>query len=155
MKDYVTSDRLVGVVNKTEFEFLAPLICGDGVVAISIINPEGVTPVNFDLLKHFDDVLQTSFWDLEEPIGRLSIISDEEAFEIFNFINKNKDKRFLIHCMAGESRSAGVARAVECICDFDSDLYLYATSSTALKEHPRYSANLVVFDKIVSNIKKD
>lgn len=152
MENFVSSPRIVGVVSKKEFEVMSNSVDGQGIVVISIIDPENATPVPADLLSHYDDVLQMQFWDLEEPIGRFKIINEEEAKIIFDFINKNKDKRFFIHCMAGMSRSAGVARAVECICDFDSDVYFYSTSSSPVKDHPRYTANMVIFDKIMSNV---
>lgn len=47
-------------------------------------------------------------------------ISQEQADEIFNFIENNVGKTFLIHCRAGESRSAAVGQFIK---EIYSDIY--------------------------------
>lgn len=47
-------------------------------------------------------------------------ISDEQATELFKFIDLNKGKTFFIHCRAGKSRSQGVCRY---ILDMYKDYY--------------------------------
>ena len=42
------------------------------------------------------DVLRLEFFDLDDPIGDLKMMSDEQAHEIFEFISKWKDKVGLI-----------------------------------------------------------
>ncbi len=39
-------------------------------------------------------------------------ISENQANEILAFINANRDKKFLVHCWAGISRSAAIARFI-------------------------------------------
>jgi len=46
-------------------------------------------------------------------------ISWEQGKELKEFILKNSNKSFLIHCTAGISRSAGVALAIECLIEYE------------------------------------
>ena len=39
--------------------------------------------------------------------------------------------------------------AVRCICEFDSNKYLAATSHNPISNHHRYFPNLVVYDRIM------
>lgn len=115
--------------------------------AHSILTPEEV--------QEFKDVLQIEFWDVEEDFGKYTVITDEQAKIIQDFIIKNKDNRFIINCKAGKSRSAGVGLAVECIKFFgtgEEAKYNYQTCfNSEIKAHSRYSPNLVAFDKIVKD----
>lgn len=64
----------------------------------------------------FDDV------DCDTNIGgyQFKAISQEQADEIFKFIENNIGKTFLIHCRAGESRSAAVGQFIK---EIYSDIY--------------------------------
>ena len=109
-----------------------------------------------DDVKGFKDSLRTKFWDVEEDIGRTyKVIPDEVAKEIQEFIIKNIDNRFIVHCRAGQSRSAGVARAIEQLKFFgkgEEAKYKYKTCfNSEIDAHSRYSANLTVFDKVVKD----
>ena len=95
------------------------------------------------------DVLQIQFWDVESTIGNYEPLSEEQGGIIKRFIEKHKDKRFMIHCAAGVSRSAGVGCAVECIVNFDGDDYGYKTGCSDIKGHKRYSPNPTVYQRIV------
>jgi predicted protein tyrosine phosphatase len=103
-------------------------------------------------IQGFADVLQVKFWDTEHDSERTPVISHEIANEIREFIINNKDKRFLIHCTAGKSRSAGVGLAVECLINFEGDVYGFMTGYSDVKENPRYTPNRAVFDRIVKGI---
>ena len=65
--------------------------------------------------KH-NNVLNVDFDDVETEFeyngGKILPISEEQSKEVFNFIEKNKGKDFLIHCKAGISRSAAVGRFI-------------------------------------------
>lgn len=120
-------------------------------------NDEALTD---DDVKGFKDSLRTKFWDVEEDIGkRYKVIPDEVAKEIQNFIlvnlQKDENTRFIVHCRAGQSRSAGVARAIECIKFFgigEEAKYNYKTCfNSEIQAHSRYSPNLAVFDKVVKD----
>jgi predicted protein tyrosine phosphatase len=106
-----------------------------------------------DYINGFKDVLRVKFWDIEEDSCNYKIISDETARLIQQFILKNIDNRFILHCRAGMSRSAGVGRAIECIKFFgigEKAKYEYKTSfNSEITAHSRYRSNLTVFDKIV------
>ena len=108
-------------------------------------------------IQGFKDSLRVKFWDIEEDFGNYKIISDEIAKKIQDFIVKNIDNRFIIHCRAGQSRSAGVGKAIECLKFFgkgEEAKYNYLTSfNSEISAHSRYSPNLTVFDKIVKEYK--
>lgn len=110
-------------------------------------------------VQGFKDCLQIEFWDVEEDFGDYTIITDEEAKTIQNFIlvnlQKDPDTRFIVNCKAGKSRSAAVAKAIECIKFFgigEEAKYNYKTSfDSEISKHSRYCPNLTVFDKIVKD----
>ena len=67
----------------------------------------------------FDDIeTDTKFGDNEEYIARA--MTEDEATEILEFVEKNLGKDIYIHCRAGASRSQGVFRAV---CAIWPDIY--------------------------------
>ena len=106
-------------------------------------------------VQGFKDSLRVKFWDIEEDFGNYKVIPDETAKELQDFILKNLENRFIVHCRAGQSRSAGVGRAVECLKFFgvgEEAKYNYKTSfNSEIQAHSRYSPNLVVFDKVVKD----
>jgi len=76
-------------------------------IAIRIIDPE--QEVHSDISGYKDEI-KLAFWDIEEPIGRFNIITDEQAKQLYDFMMKHKDEQHLVvHCMAGISRSNTVA----------------------------------------------
>ena len=131
----------------------------ENLVLISISEPiqDGYSDeqLSDEEVQGFKDSLRVKFWDIEEDFCDYRIISDEVALEIQNFILKNLENRFIVHCRAGVSRSAAVGRAIECIKWFgigDEAKYNYKTSfDSEISKHSRYSPNLTVFDKIVKN----
>lgn len=159
MLNTVVTETILGVISESEYLELYERneIDKRNVVLISIKDPDNV-PHALEKVSGFQDVLQISFWDLETPVGtNYKIITDEQGKEIQEFIvnclKKNPKSEFLVHCHAGISRSAGVAKAIECIKYFgvgEEAKYNYKTSfSSDIDAHFRYSPNLVVFDKIV------
>ena len=123
---------------------------GDG-YKYSILSKEEV--------QGFKDCLQIEFWDIEEDFGDYKIITDDQAKTIQDFILKNLQKdtetRFIVHCKAGISRSAAVAKAVEQLKFFgieEEAKYNYKTCfDSEISKHSRYCPNLTVFDKIVAD----
>ena len=99
-------------------------------VLISIKNP------NDKLLDkeflNFKDNLEISFYDTEDATGSYATLNKEQAKEIAKFILKNKNEKFLIHCSAGMSRSAGVGKVVELIKIFKGNEYLQSISSSEI-----------------------
>jgi predicted protein tyrosine phosphatase len=152
----IQNDLFEGIMSKDEFlEYQAELSLEDraNIVLISISEPDNSEYVsdNKDTVVGFRDVLEMKFWDVEEGIGSYKPLTDKQGVKIRNFIKKNKDKKFLIHCKAGQSRSAGIGLAVECIVKFNGSRYDYKTGKTDIYDYDRYSPNLTVFDKIIGD----
>lgn len=106
-----------------------------------------------EIVKDFKKELRVKFWDITKPMDDMDIISNELAKKIRDFILDNKEEQFIVHCRAGKSRSAGVARAIECIKHFgigSEAVYNYKQGfDTILSKNKRYVPNLTVFDKIL------
>ncbi len=150
LKPYLKNDLFEGIIGKQEFILLseADVVDKSNTVVIAIHDPDAEFHNPKDV-KGFKDVLEMKFWDVEEPIGRITPITSEQGKEIKEFIEKNKESKFLIHCHAGMSRSAGVACAVECIVNEDSNVYYYSTGHSDVKDFSRYHPNYKVFDVIM------
>lgn len=101
----------------------------DDVAYISISATKDMCEIKYDgdysecdhLLDSSDIVLNLEFDDLTEdekvtkPSGEPGIcktITESQAKEILDFVESNLGKHLIIHCRAGRSRSAGVARAI-------------------------------------------
>jgi len=152
LKPYIKNELIEGIVGKEEIKLLdkAGVLDKSNLVFISIHDPDdSVFPE--EITNGFKDVLQIQFWDIEEGIGRIQPITNEQGKTIKDFILKNKGNRFLINCKAGMSRSAAVGCAVECLVEFDGDVYGYKTSPSGVRNHPRYFPNLKVFDTILNS----
>lgn len=155
LKNYLKNDLFEGIIGKLDYLNLynADMLDKHDTVLIAIHEPQHTPHPDFKV-EGFADVLQMYFWDIEEEFGNYKPLTKEQGLEMRAFIFKNKDKKFLVHCAAGQSRSAGVACAVECIVNFDGDNYAYGTGgpdASSVKSHPRYSPNLTVFDKIIKD----
>ena len=149
MENYLTNELFVGIVSRKEFLLLHEdgLLPHD-IAVICILDPD----IEFHdkmIMKSYNSALQIRFWDVEVGVGKYQPLTKEQGQKIKEFILENKDKRFLVHCMAGQSRSAGVACAIECIANFDGNNYEYATGKSDVKNHDRYSPNYTVYDAII------
>ena len=136
------AEEYLGVYNRDEIENK------EDMALIAIHDPDKNHHPDFKV-EGFHDVLQINFWDLEESFGDYEILTDNQGKEIKEFIQKNLDKQFLIHCAAGISRSAGVACAVECLKNYQGNNYNYKTGHSNVRNHYRYSPNWTVYDKII------
>ena len=99
--------------------------------------------------NNFGEFLNVRFWDVTERIGEYDILSADTAKEIAEYIEQHRNKQFLIHCVAGMSRSAGVGMAIECVVLYGGNKYYYSLSGGDIQNHMRYHPNLVVYDKIL------
>ncbi len=99
--------------------------------------------------KYFQRSIMQDFWDTEDNVPGYLTVSPSQALALAEFIEENRDRTFMIHCDAGQSRSAGVALAIECILNHDGDRY-QAGLSPSFTDEERYSPNRKVFDKIMN-----
>ena len=66
------------------------------------------------------DILPLCFCDAAEPgkdvygrdVAESDLMTDKDAQNVVQFVRENRDKRIIVHCDAGISRSAGVAAAI-------------------------------------------
>lgn len=148
----VQNSLIIAVVGREELQSVINIYHNviSNVSLISITDPDRKN-IPYDISCNFKNVLEISFWDIEEDFCEYVAITDEQGSVIKDFINKND--LFLVHCEAGISRSAGVAKAIECIKWFNSDVYEYETSlcDDSIRNHPRYSPNHKVFKTIMEN----
>lgn len=99
--------------------------------------------------NYFHDELKLKFWDVEEQIGNYFPINKVQAKEIKDFILKHRDRKFLINCEAGVSRSAGVGCAVEFLLR-DKELFPEEQHHTSrIRQHWRYDVNETVYRLIL------
>lgn len=148
----VQSDILVGIVGCNEYldYYNKNFIQDKENIALICIHEPGNFIHPESKVQGFHDVLQMQFWDIEKDFANYKTISYEQGKEIRDFIIKNKDKKFLIHCAAGVSRSAGVGCAVECLVNYNGISYDYKIGHSDIKNHKRYSPNWTVYDRIIN-----
>jgi hypothetical protein len=92
---WISQDEFTGLMNSD--------INLDDKVAISIVtDSEDVFTIN----GNWHDKLQLVFHDTMNPDTG---IKQSQVTDLWHFIEQNKDKKFCCHCLAGISRSAGVA----------------------------------------------
>lgn len=145
-----SSERIVGIIGRAEFESIFYTKEPRNCVLISVVDPDSL-PHPKEILETFKDHLSVFFWDTTENEEGVDSIPKEEASKIRNFIQDHPNDAFLIHCSAGKSRSAAVAKAIECLLDFDGDLYSYRVAGSMIDRNPRYTPNDSVFKSIISN----
>lgn len=85
----------------------------DKMVCISVTSPNGWAK----LKDNWKDVLRLEFDDIDRLHPDISLLvgtnlfSKDQAQEVVEFLDKNKDvDELIVHCMAGISRSAAIAR---------------------------------------------
>lgn len=90
------------------------------------------------------------FWDVDDDtsVGEYVTLTDNQAKEIYDFIQKNKGNKFIINCEMGYSRSAGVAIEWLLRDKFLCNKFSHFISN--IMPHNRYDYNKTVFNKIVS-----
>lgn len=71
-------------------------------------------PGGFKVFPHEDlyvDTLRMVFDDVDQPSVYDRLMTEEQAVEIVDFMDKHRDKKLVVHCQAGISRSSATACA--------------------------------------------
>lgn len=140
----VKTDLIEAIISRKELINFHKIFSKDTVL-ISIYNP-GENPIN---LNYFDTEYYVAFWDSTTNRNNKPVIDKKIAKKIKKFILENKDKKFIINCEAGISRSAGLGFAIECLINCNGCPYTYGQTSSKIRSHKRYKPNLTVYDKII------
>jgi len=97
------------------------------------------------------DILFISFCDADgvndrdvygHTVTEYDLFTDEQAKQIIDFVEKNKERKIIVHCDAGISRSSGVAAAI---------LRHYTGSDDAIFNNRRYAPNMFVYYRLLKN----
>lgn len=109
------------------------------------INGNGETPPDIVCPKLYSK-LELFFDDIDEPVKGYRLFSDDDANQIINFVqsNKNSTTLFVIHCHAGISRSAAVAAALSRYYNGDERFYFN-----------KFIPNIHVYSTIIKNTNKN
>jgi protein-tyrosine phosphatase len=158
-RENIKGKRNVLVFSKSDFKKVADKVLQEIPDQVAFISIEG-TP---DCIKYwlesekgdFDNdhylspgphTLNLEFDDLtedQEYKGHLfKTITQEQADQIVEFVEKNLDRNIIIHCKAGKSRSQAVARF---ILDFYSDSFTMCEEN---RNNPCISPNIEVISKL-------
>lgn len=145
----IQSQRILGIIGKDEYLELynADKLEKKNTVLICLHDPSSLDHPDWKV-EGFEDVLQMKFWDVDSDIGRYKTLTQEQANELRDFIWTHIDKQFLIHCHAGQSRSAGVGMAIGTLLDNVS------WEDNDIQKHTRYDPNVAVYNKITNSNKE-
>lgn len=148
----IETELITAIVGIDEIERIYP---EEQTVLISITEPDSEL-IPDSIKMRYLHVHETKFWDvLDKVIGadgnEYDVIPMETARKIKEFILDNKDKKFVVHCKAGISRSAAVGCCIECLVEYEGDVYGYKTGHSSIKEFWRYHPNPTVFDRIMNS----
>jgi len=147
----VLTPRIINILSRKEIEaFLRKTVKLPEVAIISITDPD-LKEIDKSLLSKADTFLVVKFWDIDEETDHpiYKPIDEETAKKVAEFIWKNRDKKFLINCEGGVSRSAGVGCAVECILRDRGSKYEFCLNGCPIVGNPRFKPNWYVFDKVI------
>jgi predicted protein tyrosine phosphatase len=87
------------------------------------------------------NVLKLYFDDIVEEIEPFKLFSDEDALKTIEFIKKHIDKRFIVHCQAGISRSGAIGT-------FINEKISYLSPEDFKAKNPYISPNQYVYNKL-------
>lgn len=122
-------------------------------VLISITDPNREY-LKSNIQEKFKEVLNIQFWDIEENNGKQQVISLDNAKIIKNFIIKNKNNNFMIHCEVGISRSSSVGLFILFVCEYNCDSTNFDLNNNEIINHRRYSPNYFVYHTIFNQFIK-
>lgn len=154
----IKTEFIEAIISKKELEDLlnANLIPNlDNLVLISISDPLSTITerkaIENKYSNQFHNSLKVKFYDVTKKLSMNGndTIDYKTVLIMKNFILKHKDKKFIINCNAGRSRSAGVGLLVEFLLGKFDDLYHFRTSyNDVISSHKRYFPNLIVLDTL-------
>lgn len=149
----IHTENLFAVIGREEVEEAFSFIeDASEVVWISITDPH---KNKIEISHKLHDSLHLQFYDVEESWSEtISPILDHQGKKIKDFILKNKNKRFLINCEAGQSRSAAIALAIEYLflleeCKICNTEFKWSYFPSKILVHERYIPNTKVFFSII------
>lgn len=123
-------------------------------IIISIYTPGDSIPVPAHN-ENTEAMFSLPFHDLDGELsiatslalGPITLFDDEMAKQIMGFVNCfNEIDTILVHCDAGQSRSAGVAAAIAKFFNGDDNEFF---SGGGMYGTPRYTPNRLVYRKIL------
>ena len=111
------------------------------VISISSFNEEPPRITN-NTGNNILSVLSIHFNDTADPSPNAYGISRAQAITIANFVKTGIDlaDKIIVHCGAGQSRSAGVAAAI---------LKYYTGSDSDIYDNPKYTPNNLCYRKVL------
>lgn len=90
------------------------------------------------------EILRLEFFDIDGnyPIsfGRMTM---DDAQKIADVVERNQDKHIIIHCDAGQSRSAGIAGALSKFYNNDDNIYF---------NNPKYTPNMLCYRLLLTEL---
>lgn len=94
------------------------------------------------LILHFDDVTEDgNVSPFGDDLGKTKAFSEDQAKQIIEFLNKNKDKRAcMLHCAAGISRSGAVGAFIADY--FRVPFAEYKRTNPQIRPNPHVSSTL-------------
>jgi len=147
-KNSIKTDQIFAIISREELQNELTKLPRD-LALISIYDPDK-KPLKTN--NYFTGELFISFYDVESNwTDTLKPITNKQGKEIYDFIVKNKNKRFIVNCENGVSCSAGVGLAIETILR-DKSMFPSAQKGfipSKILFHPRYCPNWEVYDKII------
>jgi len=125
------TDRIYAILSKDQCGMLLDSFKNrqEDLVLISINDPDCSFELDDNFLQEkVYDFIKLYFWDTDPSSPSYPSINQEQAKSLLEFILKYKDKKFLIHCEAGISRSSAIAHAIHCILDFGGDIHAWSSN---------------------------
>ncbi len=96
------------------------------------------------LILHFDDVIEDGQRSPTNNTTLTRSFSNDQAKSIISFIDNNKDKNFIVHCVAGISRSGAVGTFISNYLD-NVDYEFFKKYNT------RIAPNMLILTTLINN----
>lgn len=111
-------------------------------VIISITDPDRETNhFNEDAKNNIKSILRLQFFDVDSPDPGTITEDDAKRIADFAFYWKDKVDTIIVHCEAGQSRSAGAAAAI---------LKAFTGHDEQIFDNPKYTPNRTVYRSVLT-----